>query len=46
MTQTTSAPHHGHGTAPPAARFDAVVEAAVPHGLLGEGVPVAGVNET
>ncbi|MFE6698695.1 diaminopimelate decarboxylase [Streptomyces sp. NPDC057718] len=46
MTQTTSAPHHEDGTAPPAARFDAVVEAAVRQGLLGEGGPVAGFVDT
>ncbi|MFE2978454.1 diaminopimelate decarboxylase [Streptomyces sp. NPDC059258] len=46
MTQTTSAPHHEDGTAPPAARFDAVVEAAVRQGLLGEGGPVAGFIDT
>ncbi len=46
MTQTTSAPHHGHRTAPPAARHDAVVEAAVQQGLLGEGDPVAGFIDT
>ncbi|MET8838739.1 diaminopimelate decarboxylase [Streptomyces rubiginosohelvolus] len=46
MTQTTSAPQHEDGTAPPAARFDAVVEAAVQQGLLGEGGPVAGFIDT
>ncbi|MFE7140918.1 diaminopimelate decarboxylase [Streptomyces sp. NPDC057644] len=46
MTQTTSAPHHEDGTAPPAGRFDAVVEAAVRQGLLGEGGPVAGFVDT
>ncbi|MFD8958452.1 diaminopimelate decarboxylase, partial [Streptomyces anulatus] len=45
MTQTTSA-HHQGGTAPPAARFDAVVRAAVGQGLLGEGGPVAGFIDT
>lgn len=45
MTQTTSA-HHEGGTAPPAARFDAVVRAAVGRGLLGEGSPVAGFIDT
>ncbi|MFD4002103.1 type III PLP-dependent enzyme domain-containing protein [Streptomyces rubiginosohelvolus] len=46
MTQTTSAPQHEDGTAPPAARFDAVVEAAVRQGLLGESGPVAGFIDT
>ncbi|MFJ3750137.1 type III PLP-dependent enzyme domain-containing protein [Streptomyces rubiginosohelvolus] len=46
MTQTTSAPQHEDGTAPPAARFDAIVEAAVQQGLLGEGGPVAGFIDT
>lgn len=46
MTQTASAPPHEDGTAPPAARFDAVVEAAVRQGLLGEGGPVAGFIDT
>ncbi|MFJ1797480.1 diaminopimelate decarboxylase [Streptomyces sp. NPDC088180] len=45
MTQTTSA-HHEGGTAPPPARFDAVVRAAVGQGLLGEGSPVAGFIDT
>ncbi|MFI5480844.1 diaminopimelate decarboxylase [Streptomyces rubiginosohelvolus] len=46
MTQTTSAPQHEDGTAPPATRFDAVVEAAVQQGLLGESGPVAGFIDT
>lgn len=45
MTQTTSA-HQQSGTAPSAARFDAVVRAAVGQGLLGEGSPVAGFIDT
>ncbi|MFH9364524.1 diaminopimelate decarboxylase [Streptomyces anulatus] len=44
MTQTTSA--HQGATAPPGARFDAIVRAAVGQGLLGEGGPVAGFIDT
>ncbi|MEI7033471.1 diaminopimelate decarboxylase [Streptomyces pratensis] len=46
MTQTPSPEHEHTGTAPPPARYDAAVRAAVERRLLSEAGPVAGFIDT